>query len=826
MIFKRNKKKSQLGSGVTRPAQEGEQQKTINKRLQWFGMALAFAVLVGVVTEPPAKNTESVGYDIDATEIAIRDENAEFSFEAVDDKATKEAKDAAAAKVPDTYQVAKEVIQEQLAALDERISLLLDHKEGVKKDIADALLNSDSEQDSQEIVQRALLNHAEAIVKDEKEFSNVKPANSLVAWIMPAPSSIPTREFEPASDDDGADTAPRKVKKLQDQEQEVEFVNLDRLAELSRDGLEEVLSFGVLDDSDERSESTTILVLRSKIVGTQKESEKLQLSSFPSLKSAPLLLASTIAQKLGEEASASAEISVLQSAAVEMAALGLKSTLKYDGVRTSGARETARTNVPDVMKRFERGEPIVKRGAKLTEQARAEVKTYWIKLEGGEEPYVSAFSSIIANMIMIGLALACLTRAIPILASRDQSYSQALNVSLLLLVATLVIGRIVSIFEPWGFMAPLTAMAVLIAILLNARIAGLAAVLAATLVSAQHGYDWPLLAVSGAMALTGATGITKVRRRSDITGAVFKATLIGLSATIAISLAFDATFGEATRRLALVILNGVACAMIVPGLLSPLERLFGITTDIQLLEYSDLNNELLSRLAIEVPATYAHCLMLGQVGEAAAEAIGANGLLVRVCAYYHDIGKMVRPEYFSENQTGENVHDDLSPRMSSRAIAAHVSQGIELAKEFHLPKPLVGGIREHHGTCLIGFFHQQAVDKQKHGDVLEEDFRYPGPKPQSRETAILMICDAVESGIRSIKSPNEERVREFVDKIITGRAEDGQFDQCHLTLKELDTIKEVVTKRILTMMHTRISYPDRKQEQEANNVIAMSGGAD
>jgi hypothetical protein len=295
---------------------------------------------------------------------------------------------------------------------------------------------------------------------------------------------------------------------------------------------------------------------------------------------------------------------------------------------------------------------------------------------------------------------------------------------------------------------------------------------------------------------------------------------------LAVTLAMDSVAsGAAARRLCLVLLNGGACLLIVPGVLSPLERLFGITTDIQLLEYSDLNNAMLSRMAIEIPATYAHSLMLGQIAETAADAVGANGLLARVAAYYHDIGKLRRPEYFSENQTGVNVHDTLPVRVSARAVAAHVTYGVELAHEFHLPKPIVDAIQQHHGTSLIGFFHQRALETRKHEDVREEDFRYPGPKPQSREIAILMICDAVESGVRSIKNPNEDRVREFVDKIVMNRSLDRQFDECNLTLKELDIIKEAVTRRVVTALHPRIAYPERKPGPHAANVIPISGGA-
>jgi putative nucleotidyltransferase with HDIG domain len=281
---------------------------------------------------------------------------------------------------------------------------------------------------------------------------------------------------------------------------------------------------------------------------------------------------------------------------------------------------------------------------------------------------------------------------------------------------------------------------------------------------------------------------------------------------------------ETLYSIAIIAFNGLICTLVIPGLLPPLEKLFGITTDIQLLEYSDLNNEVLNELAIKVPATYAHSLMMGQMAEAACDAIGANGLLARVCAYYHDIGKLRRPEYFSENQTGYNIHDDLSPRLSARAIASHVTEGVELAREHHLPQPIIRGILEHHGNSLISFFYVQALEQQKHGDVREEDFRYPGPKPQSRETGILMICDAVESGVRTIKNPNEDRVREFIDKIIQSRSNDRQFDECDLTLKQLDVIGNVLTKIVCSTHHSRVSYPEKPEQEEATNVIHITSG--
>ncbi len=272
----------------------------------------------------------------------------------------------------------------------------------------------------------------------------------------------------------------------------------------------------------------------------------------------------------------------------------------------------------------------------------------------------------------------------------------------LIVCATLVLGRVVSFFDPSGLAVPVLAGALLLAILVNVPLAMMVGFMTAGLVSIQYGGDWSVLVVGCAMCAAGLFGIYVVRRRSDITSAALKATAVGLLIALAMTMATETLFSETTlRRIALIALNGGVCVFIVPGLLSPLERLFGITTDIQLLEYSDLNNQMLSRQAIETPATYAHGLMMGQLAEAAA--------------------------------------------------------------------------------------------------------------------------DAVESGVRSMKSPSEERVREFVDKIVASRAADRQFDECPLTLKDLDVIAEVVSKRMLSALHTRIAYPETAAEGDTDNVIPMQG---
>ncbi len=258
-------------------------------------------------------------------------------------------------------------------------------------------------------------------------------------------------------------------------------------------------------------------------------------------------------------------------------------------------------------------------------------------------------------------------------------------------------------------------------------------------------------------------------------------------------------------------------AFLVEGLLPHIERLFGVTTNLTLLEWCDPNKPLLRTLAAESPGTYNHSLLVGTLADAAAEAIGANGLLARTGAYYHDIGKINKPGYFVENQAMDlgNRHERLSPAMSHLIIIGHVKDGIEMAKEYNLPTRLRPFIPEHHGTCVVEYFFHAATQARKPGDaaVSDSEFRYPGPKPQSRETAIVMICDAVEGAVRAMPEPTPGRIEDVVDRIIQKRLMDEQFDECDLTFRELAVIHKALTKSLNSIYHGRITYPSEEKSQ-------------
>ena len=262
-------------------------------------------------------------------------------------------------------------------------------------------------------------------------------------------------------------------------------------------------------------------------------------------------------------------------------------------------------------------------------------------------------------------------------------------------------------------------------------------------------------------------------------------------------------------QVAAAALGGVVAAALASFLLPVLESLTGTITDIRLLELSNPNVPLLRRLSIEAPGTFQHSLAMANLAEAAAEAIGANPLLARVCCYYHDIGKLAKPEYFVENQRNENPHDNLTPWMSALVVSNHVKAGLELARQYKLPEPIRDGITSHHGTKLIRYFYSRAKEKEDpdKGEVQEAEFRYPGPKPHTKEMGILLLADAVEAASRTLREATPGRIQSMIDQVVKNVLEDGQLDECELTLKDLEKIGAAFFWVLTNAFHHRIDYP-------------------
>jgi len=348
--------------------------------------------------------------------------------------------------------------------------------------------------------------------------------------------------------------------------------------------------------------------------------------------------------------------------------------------------------------------------------------------------------------------------------------------------------------------------------------------------------DAALLVISLISGFTAVYLTLQVRRRGQLIRAgvgvgvaIWLSSLsFGMIGPINLFPPMDNDWGMIGVQSALTLGNGIVTAMIVGGALPILEQLFQITTDVSWLELSDLNHPLLRRMTIEAPGTYHHSLVVANLAEGAAEKIGANATLCRVCAYFHDVGKLVKPEYFTENMHFErNPHDDLAPTMSALIIIAHVKEGVDLALTHGLNKQIIDVIQQHHGTSLVYYFYQRAIQQQEDAraggkimnireedipEVEEESFRYNGPKPQTKESAIVSLADIVESASRSLEKPTPQKVEQLVNELIEERIADGQLDECDLTLGELRVIAQRFRFTLMTMLHTRIAYPKHESK--------------
>ena len=310
-------------------------------------------------------------------------------------------------------------------------------------------------------------------------------------------------------------------------------------------------------------------------------------------------------------------------------------------------------------------------------------------------------------------------------------------------------------------------------------------------------------------SLTAAFSVIRCKKRSAlIKGGMYVSAVNIITAGIILLLMGDIFSHAAPVSILFAAMSGIIVASMVSIVLPFVEYAFGISTDISLVELLDLDQPLMRRLMITAPGTYHHSVIVGNLAEAAAEVVGANPLLARVTAYYHDIGKVKMPEYFVENQSMTiSKHDRLTPHMSSMILISHVKEGAELARQHKLPKSVIDIIQQHHGTNLITYFYKKAVEQQPM-HTLQEDYRYPGPKPQTRVAAIVMMADAVEAASRALEDPTPARISALVDKVINSVFLDGQMDECEITLKDISVIKKRFSYILTGIFHKRIAYPE------------------
>ncbi|HEY4602672.1 MAG TPA: HDIG domain-containing metalloprotein [Cerasibacillus sp.] len=486
----------------------------------------------------------------------------------------------------------------------------------------------------------------------------------------------------------------------------------------------------------------------------------------------------------------------------------------FDYDKTMEAQKAAASNVDPVIIRA--GEIIVREGQTITNEIYAELKLVGLLSEERNfYPIIGLSLLIILIISIIGYEMYRL----------DQKNQLDKGVIVAVLLITLLIAALMKVMSTFTtatnqlfYIVPVATGVLLIKLLINERLAIVLASLIAILGSVIFNGEIPgSLNIEAGIyfffsQMAAVIFLMNVKDRLTIIKSGIGMSLVNITTVILfIFLSFEKyTLPDLFLQSGYGIASAFLSAVFTIGLLPFFETGLGILSDIKLLQLSSPNHPLLKKLLTEAPGTYHHSIMVANLSETACEAIGVNGLLARVGAYYHDIGKTVRPHYFIENQLAiQNPHDFIEPRESANIIIAHPYDGVDMLKEYKMPQEIIDIAEQHHGTTLLKYFYFK--EKKNDETVLESEFRYPGPKPQTKETAIVSICDSVEAAVRSLKEPTEEKIEEIVASIINERLTDGQFDECSITFKELKIAQQAICDTLKGIFHSRIQYPVKEE---------------
>ncbi len=496
--------------------------------------------------------------------------------------------------------------------------------------------------------------------------------------------------------------------------------------------------------------------------------------------------------------------------------------LVVDEFATEIARKNAQNSVKPYEVVFQKGDKILFEGEPVTRLKRDALR------QAGYNVYELNWTGLAAIYIIVFIGtflFLCYMKFF----EKEFLEPKYLAVSAFLTLFLAFIGVIL----PTGFspyVIPIPAFLILMSIFTKPRIAFVATVILLSIMSIGYQYNIQYLVAFLVLSLFSVIAISQIRyaERVDVIKTGFNIGLAGLLIVFSIYILekclIEVDNVLLIKNCSFILLNGIFSAIIASGLMPLLESMFKIITPYGLAELGDHNQKLLKRLQMDAPGTYHHSLMVSNLCEAAAEAIGADPILARVGALYHDIGKLKRPLFFVENQSYfliENPHNKFTPRISKMIITAHPKDGIEIAKEYRLPQVVQNFIIQHHGEGLASYFYNQAVQEEGVENVKEEQFRYPGPKPNTKETAILMIADAVESAVRSLKNPTPEEIENMINKIIVERLNDGQLSDSPLTLKDIKTIAATFSRILRGMQHNRIKYQENIAAEFQKDKINM-----
>ncbi len=498
-------------------------------------------------------------------------------------------------------------------------------------------------------------------------------------------------------------------------------------------------------------------------------------------------------------------------------------TIEDDIPTQRALRKKIELEIPEKMTHVSAGNRIIDQGERVT--ARHVAMLQAMKDAMGEGRYLNSpltlLGTFILTLLFVGIFLAYFRINCPQLLLSNRKLFLLVTIfvitmGLAKLTEFFILNSKTSIAEIFRYPLVIPLAAILICSLMNASVATFATGFLAIVSTMALAYEWEgFLVLNLVTSLVAILTTHSLQKRNEIFSVCLKAWFCAVIVIFGFHLYNNhMQYGPVLADIFNAGFFMLVTAILAVGLLPLLEATFGVMTDVSLVEYMDPNNDLLRRLTIEAPGTYQHSVLVGNLAEAAALSIGANGLFCRVATLYHDIGKIATSQYFTENQLSEvNIHQLLTPQESAMVIMSHVPEGVALAREAGLPEPIIDIIKEHHGTTLVYYFYRKQLEKMD-GDktkVDEKEFRYGGPKPRTRESGIIMIADSFEAASRSLEKVNEETLHELIERIVKEKIEDGQLDECLLSFEQLSTVKRVLVKTLLAVGHSRIKYPSHEK---------------
>lgn len=490
-------------------------------------------------------------------------------------------------------------------------------------------------------------------------------------------------------------------------------------------------------------------------------------------------------------------------------------------VKTEKEREKARQSVEPVRQIVRKGLIIIRRGDQVTPEHIALLEALGLQRPRINYQTVGGLASLsLLTLLLLGTYLWQYRR--DILSSQSRLYLLGIILLFITLLSKTINTIAISSFSSSiGYLTPIATGTMLITILLDAKLAILVNVVLSSFVGMMNNNDLGIFMVAFFGGMAGIYSVSRLSQRDDLTRAFLIISATNIVTSLTLGTIAGSVWQDIFMRSIWGVVNAIFTTVLTIGLLPFLEKTFSITTPIRLLELANPNHPLMRKFLLEAPGTYHHSIIVANLAEAAAEKVGGDTLLVRVGSYYHDIGKLNRPYFFIENQLGnDNPHDKISPTLSTFIITSHVKDGLELAREYRLPEDVQDIIRQHHGTSLVSYFYHRATENEKEESLAERDFRYPGPKPQTKEAAIVMLADSVEAAVKSLNKPTPARIEVMVKKLIKDKLHDGQLDECDLTLRDLDIIANAFIHSLGGIYHSRIEYPEIvAKEMEGRRII-------